>query len=67
MLELFLRIFRYFLPSVTCYCMLFVFFQEQVCPELEELQNGKISYGEGFNGTILELAEVSFMCNSGTE
>ena len=39
---------------------------DHFCPELEELKDGDISYGENFNGTIKEFSEVFFKCNSGT-
>ena len=39
---------------------------DHFCPELEELKDGDISYGENFNGTIKEFSEVFFKCNLGT-
>ena len=38
---------------------------EKVCPELEEIQNGEIMYGIGYNGTIPDGAVATFSCNSG--
>ena len=39
---------------------------EKVCPEIEEIQNGEINYGIGYNGTILDGTVATFSCNSGT-
>ena len=36
----------------------------QICPEHEELANGVLDYGPGYNKTILEETVVMFICDS---
>ena len=37
----------------------------QICPEHEEIANGVLDYGPGYNGTILEETVLMFKCDEG--
>ena len=37
----------------------------QICPEHEEIANGVLDYGPGYNGTILEDTLLMFKCDEG--
>ena len=47
--------------SIKTFCI------EKVCPEIEEIPNGKIFYGEGYNATIPDGTVAEFSCNEGTD
>ena len=39
----------------------------QICPEHEEIANGVLDYGPGYNGTILEDTLLMFKCDEGEQ